>query len=101
MKISKKDVENLFERVCEVYNLKTRKDVTTRNENPGQKDFYSDNWYKLDFASCYGGYSFLVVSTYTGQDFAFSTGMGRYKPSEAYAFLRGLLAAKFLIENTK
>jgi hypothetical protein len=99
MRTSKKDVENLFERVCEVYRLTTRKDITTRIENPKQKDFYSKDWYKLDYASCYGGYSFRIVATYTGEDFAFSTGGERYSIREAYTFLRGLLAAKFLIEN--
>lgn len=99
MKTSKKDVENLFERVCLVYNLTTRKDVITRNENPEQKDFYSKDWYKLEYASCYGGYSFRIVYAYTGEDSAFRTGMGRYTAKEAYVFLQGLLAAKFLIEN--
>ena len=100
MKASKKDVEMLFQRVCEIYGLKTRKDVTSRTENPNQKEFYSNDFYKLDYVSCYGGYSFRIVSTYTGEDFAFNTGMERYKPNEAYSLLKGLLAAKFLIENT-
>jgi hypothetical protein len=99
MRTSKKDVEMLFQRVCEVYKLTTHKDVTCKSDNPEQKAYYSHDWYKLDYASCYGGYSFRIVATYTGEDFAFNCGGERYSVKEAYIFLRGLLAARFLIEN--
>ena len=97
-KISKLLLVNLFNTVCEVYDLPIRKDVTTRNENPVQKDFYSKDWYHLDYNSYYGGYSFRVVNAKTGESFAFNCGSGRYTAKEAYCFLSGLLAAKNLLK---
>jgi hypothetical protein len=92
MRTSKKDVQNLFDLVCNVYNLPTS--AILRNQNPNQEFYYSNEFYKLDYASCYGGYSFRKVEKGTGEDFAFGTGMGRMKPVEAACFLRGMLAAK-------
>lgn len=89
------EVQQLFNRVCEVYNLPQT--AKRKIDNPEQKDYYSNDFYKLDYASCYGGYSFRKVMTGTGEDFAFNTGMRRRSKKEAIEFLSGLLAAKSLV----
>jgi len=95
MKTTKKEVEFLFKRVCNVYNLPTS--AKTRQDNPEQDEFYSNDFYQLDYNSYYGGYAFLIVMTSTGQCSAFDTTHMRFSKYEAVCFLSGLLAAKNLI----
>lgn len=93
MRTSKKDVEILFNQICVVFNLKTRKDITTRRENPNQLTYNSDDYYMLDYNSVYGGFSFIKVLKNSSQDFAFNM-CSRYSTNEAYHILRGILASK-------
>lgn len=83
-------VKNLFTRFCEVYNLKTS--ATTRENKPSQKDFYSNEFIKLDYNPHYGGYRLDVVQTGTGERF-FST-QSRRTAKEMIAYLAGLIDAK-------
>jgi hypothetical protein len=85
-------VKNLFKSVCEVYNLRTRENVTLRQDNPTQKDYYSHDFVKMDYTPQYGGYVIMVVNAGTSQkDF---DGYTRRSAKEMIAYLRGLLAAK-------
>jgi hypothetical protein len=99
MKTTKKDVRILFERVCESYNLPMT--AVCKYNNPKQREFYSNNFYKLDYNSCYGGYSFRIVQTSTSERSAFNAGDGRYSTKEAYLFLLGLLNAQTLLAGSK
>jgi hypothetical protein len=90
MATTKKDVQRLFETFCEVYNLKTS--ATTRQDNPAQKDFYSNEFIKLDYNPIYGGYRLDVVQTGTGE--RFFDNASRMSAKEMVCYLRGLLAAK-------
>lgn len=83
-------VKNLFIRFCEVYNLKTS--AETRDKNPEQKTYYSNDFIKLDYAPHYGGYRLDVVEKHTGERF-FETS-NRVSAKEMTAYLRGLIAAK-------
>lgn len=83
-------VKNLFQQFCKVYDLKTS--ATTRNENPSQKDYYSNDFVKMDYAPVYGGYVIRKVFKGTSED-GFD-GLERRSAKEMIAFLKGLLAAK-------
>ena len=85
-----KEVSTLFEAFCKLYNLQTS--ATTRHENPEQKEYYSNDFVKMDHNSCYGGYVIMIVHKGTSQsDF---DGYNRKSKSEMCAYIRGLLAAK-------
>jgi len=85
-----KEVKSLFEDFCEAYNLQTS--AITRRENPEQKEFYSNDFIKIDHNSCYGGYVLMIVHTTTSQS-AFDS-LSRRSKSEFCSYLRELLAAK-------
>ena len=84
-----KEVKALFDTFCKLYNLQTS--ATTRRENPEQKEFYSNDFIKIDHNSCYGGYVLMIVHTTTSQS-AFDS-LSRRSKSEFCSYLRGLLAA--------
>ena len=85
-----KEVKALFEAFCEAYNLKTS--AITRRENPEQKEFYSNDFVKMDYASYYGGYVMMIVHKGTSQsDF---DGYSRKSKAEMCAYLRSMIAAK-------
>jgi len=85
-------VKNLFQIVCKEYNLRTREQVTTRHENPEQKEFYSNDFVIMDYNPAYGGYVIMKVHAGTSQsDF---DGYGRKTAKEMIAYLKGLLTAK-------
>ena len=85
-----KEVKSLFEDFCEAYNLQTS--AITRRENPEQKEFYSNDFIKIDHNSCYGGYVLMIVHATTSQS-AFGS-HSRKSKSEFCSYLRGLLDAK-------
>lgn len=85
-------VKNLFQIVCKEYNLRTREQVTTRHDDPTQKEFYSHDFVIMDYAPVYGGYVIMKVHAGTSQsDF---DGYGRKTAKEMIAYLKGLLTAK-------
>ena len=83
-------VKNLFTRFCQVYDLKTS--ATCKHDNPNQKDFYSNDFIKLDYAPIYGGYRLDIVHTYTGE--SHFSGSSRKSAKEMISYLSGLLDAK-------
>jgi len=85
-----KEVKSLFEAFGEAYNLQTS--AKTRRENPGQKEFYSNDFIIMDYNSVYGGYVLMIVHATTSQS-AFDS-HSRKSKGEMCAYLRGLLAAK-------
>ena len=85
-----KEIKALFEEFCEAYNLQTS--AKTRRENPEQKEFYSNDFIKMDHNSEYGGYVLMIVHTTTSQS-AFDS-HSRKSKAEMCAYLQGLLAAK-------
>jgi len=92
MKISKLLLNSRFDEVCKLYNLKTRKDITLKSDNPDQKSYYSDDYYKMDYNSNYGGYFFALVHSDTSVSDAFyGTGYSRLSANEAYRFLNGMI----------
>lgn len=85
-----KEVKALFNTFCKLYNLQTS--ATTRHENPEQKEYYSNDFVKMDYASCYGGYVMMIVHKGTSQsDF---DGYSRKSKAEMCAYLRGMIASK-------
>jgi hypothetical protein len=86
-------VKNLFVRFCEVYNLRTRENITLKRDNPSQPDYYSHEFIKMDYNPSYGGYRMDVVKKGTGERF-FSDMGTRRSAKEMIAYLQGLLAAK-------
>ena len=79
-----------FDIFCKLYNLKTS--ATTKAKNPTQKDFYSNEFIKMDYAPVYGGYRMDIVETGTGE--RFFDGQSRVSGKEMICYLNGLITAK-------
>jgi len=91
MRTTKKDVLYAFDNFCKVYNLKTSATVV-KNDPAFNGQYYSNEFIKLDYASCYGGYRLDIVEVGTGERFFDSA--SRRSTTEMISYLRGLLAAK-------
>jgi len=82
------EIKQLFERFTKLAKLKTSSKRNDREKNPNA-EYYKNEFYKLDFASCYGGYVIRKVLTGTGEDGIF--GETRRNKKEMESFLRGLV----------
>lgn len=82
------EIKQLFERFTKLAKLKTSSKRNNIEKNPNA-EYYKNEYYKLDFAPCYGGYVIRKVLKSTGEDGIF--GNTRRSRKEMESFLRGLV----------
>lgn len=83
------EIKQLFDQFTTLAKLPTTSERNDREKNPNA-EYYKNEYYKIDFAPCYGGYVIRKVLTSTGEDGIF--GNTRRNKKEMTNFLRGLIA---------